>query len=83
MWILALENLLRFTAPRIDTVGTAEKFMPGADAGSLVAALGGATSSATGVAAVVDGTRALWSVVLYTVVFAVVGAVTLKGRDVQ
>lgn len=83
VWILAIENLIRFTAPLIDALGQVEKFMPGADAGSLVAALGGAASSSTGVAAVVGGTQALWSVALYTLLFAVVGAAVLQRRDVQ
>jgi ABC-2 type transport system permease protein len=83
VWILAVENLIRFTAPLIDAIGQVEKFMPGADAGSLVAAMGGAASSSTGVAAVVGGAQALSSVALYTVLFAAVGAVTLKRRDVQ
>jgi len=83
VWILAIENLIRFTAPLIDALGQVEKVMPGADAGSLVAALGAATSSSTGVAAVVGGEQALWSVALYTGLFAAVGAVTLLRRDVQ
>jgi ABC-2 type transport system permease protein len=29
VWILAVENLIRFLAPLIDGVGQAEKFMPG------------------------------------------------------
>jgi ABC-2 type transport system permease protein len=83
VWILAIENLIRFTAPLIDAVGQAEKYMPGADAGSLVAALGGAASTSTGVAAVVGGVQALTSVAIYALLFAAVGAVTLKRRDVQ
>jgi ABC-2 type transport system permease protein len=83
VWILAVENLIRFTAPLIDGLGRAEKFMPGADAGALVASLGGTPASSTGVAAVVGGEQALVSVVVYTLVFTVVGALTLKRRDVQ
>jgi ABC-2 type transport system permease protein len=83
VWILAVENLIRYTASLIDAVAQAEKFMPGADAGSLVAALGAASASQTGIAAVVSGSQALWSVALYMLLFGAVGAVILVRRDVQ
>jgi ABC-2 type transport system permease protein len=83
VWILAVENLIRYTASLIDAVAQAEKFMPGADAGSLVAALGAASASQTGIAAVVSGSQALWSVALYMLLFGALGAVILVRRDVQ
>jgi ABC-2 type transport system permease protein len=83
VWILAIENLIRFTAPLIDVLGQVEKVLPGVDAGSLVAALGAASAGNTGVAAVVGGAQALWSVALYATLFAIAGAVMLRRRDVQ
>jgi ABC-2 type transport system permease protein len=82
VWILAIENLVRYTAPLIGAVAKADRFMPGADAGSLVAALGGVPASNTGVAAVVNGSQAFIGVLLYAALFAIVGAVTLLRRDV-
>jgi ABC-2 type transport system permease protein len=83
VWILAVENLIRYTGTLIDAVGQVEKFMPGTDAGSLVASLGAASAVQTGVGSVVSGTQAVWSVALYMLFFAVSGAAVLLRRDVQ
>jgi GNAT superfamily N-acetyltransferase/ABC-type transport system involved in multi-copper enzyme maturation permease subunit len=41
VWVMAIENLIRATAPLIDVISKIEKALPGVNAGSLVAALGG------------------------------------------
>ncbi len=83
VWILAVENLVRYTGTLIDAVGQAEKYMPGTDAGSVVASLGAASAVQTGVGAVVGGTQALWSVASYMLLFGVLGAAVLIRRDIQ
>jgi ABC-2 type transport system permease protein len=83
VWILAVENLIRYTGTLIDAVGQAEKFMPGTDAGSLVASLGAASAVQTGVGAVVSGNQAVWSVAIYMLLFAATGAAVLIRRDIQ
>ena len=66
-------------------IGTIEKGLPGANAGSLVAGLGGATArtSGDGVAAIVGGSQALAVVVLFLLVFGVAGGLLLIRRDVH
>jgi ABC-2 type transport system permease protein len=91
VWVLAIENLIRGTAPLVDVIGKIERGLPGINASSLAAALGGSGAGVStgsgggffGVAAVVGGSQALWVVVLYLLVFATVGAVALRLRDVQ
>jgi hypothetical protein len=81
IWVLVVENVLRAVA----SIGTIEKGLPGVNAGSLVAGLGGATAktSGDGVAAIVGGGQALAVVVLFLVVFGVGGGSLLLRRDVH
>lgn len=88
VWILVVENVVRATAPLVDVISTVEKILPGVNAGSLVAALGGLTAlsgstGGTGIAAIVGGAQALWTVVIYLLVFGAVGAVMIRQRDIQ
>ncbi len=85
VWVLAVENLIRATAPLLSVMASIEKALPGVNAGSLVAALGAspAGTTADGVAAVVSGGQALLVVALYFVLFAAAGALLLRRRDVQ
>lgn len=84
VWLLAVENLLRATAALVPAIATVEKGLPGVNAGSLVAALGGSVSSASGsgIAAIVGGAQALGIVTAYLLLFVIVGGVLLSRRDV-
>jgi hypothetical protein len=83
VWVLAVEGLIRFAAPLISGFASLEKVLPGADAGALVAALGGSAAATTGVASVVGGARALISVLIYASVFAVTAGLVIARRDVE
>jgi ABC-2 type transport system permease protein len=88
VWILVVENVLRATASLVGFISTVEKVLPGVNAGSLAAALGGSaalsgSSGGTGAVAVVGGAQALWTVVIYLLVFGAVGAVVIRQRDIQ
>jgi hypothetical protein len=83
VWVMAVENLIRATAPLVDAIGRVEKALPGVNAGSVVAALGGRAGENTGVAAVVSGAQAIWIVVLYLLLFGGLGALVLRWRDVH
>lgn len=84
VWVLAVENLLRATAALVPAIAVVEKGLPGVNAGSLVAALGGPQSSAgaTGIAAVVGGTQGLVIVAAYLLFFVAAGGFMLQQRDV-
>ncbi|MFG1609427.1 ABC transporter permease [Actinoplanes sp. NPDC049265] len=82
VWLLAVQNLLSLiAAPLLDWVAQLQKGLPGPNAGSLVAALGGGTDT-PGVAALVDGGQAALVLAAYLVVFAVAGGVVLRRRDI-
>lgn len=85
VWVMAIENLIRATAPLIDVLGKLEKALPGVNAGALVAALGGGQGGGgyTGVSNLVSGGQGTWVVALYVVFFATAGALVLRRRDVQ
>jgi ABC-2 type transport system permease protein len=84
VWVLAVENLIRATAPLLPALSTVEKALPGVNAGSLVAALGAPVeTSGDGVVALVGGGQAAPVVFLYFVLFAVTGALVLRRRDVR
>lgn len=83
VWILGVENLITGVAANLlDFAETLEKGLPGVNAGSLVAALGGSADGTPGVNTVVDGTQATLVLLAYAVVFIMVAAVTLHRRDV-
>lgn len=86
VWTLAVENLLRIFGSIVDAVDVVQRFMPGTNAGALVAALGvpvhGQPGGTPGVTDVVDGTSAALVLAVYLVVFATASAVLTDRRDV-
>lgn len=82
VWMLAVQNLLAsIAAPLLDWVAELQKGMPGPNAGSLVAALGGAGDT-PGVEAIVGSTHATMVVTAYLLGFAVLGGWLLSRRDI-
>ena len=82
VWILGVENLITGVAANLlDFAATLEKGLPGVNAGSLVAALGGGGDT-PGVNTVVDGTQAALVLVCYAIGFVLVAALALHRRDV-
>jgi len=82
IWVLAVEQLVRGFAPLIGALDTLERWLPGTNAGGLVAAIGVAARSTAGVTAVVGGMHALLVVVAYIVGFSVLAGLLLSRRDV-
>jgi ABC-2 type transport system permease protein len=81
VWLLAVQSLLAgIAAPLLDWVATLQKGLPGPNAGSLVAALGG-SSDTPGVDSVVTGGSATLVIAAYVLGFAAIGAVLLRRRD--
>jgi ABC-2 type transport system permease protein len=82
VWMLAVQNLLAgIAAPLLDWVASLQKGLPGPNAGSLVASLGGSEGT-PGVAELVGDGQATLVMLAYLVGFAVLGAVLLRRRDV-
>lgn len=82
VWLLAVQNLLSvIAAPLLDWVAQLQKGLPGPNAGSLVAALGGGTDT-PGVEAVVGGGQAALVLAAYVIAFAALGGALLRGRDI-
>lgn len=86
VWALVVENLIRASAAVLDIMATVQRFLPGVNAGSLVAALGargeGQGDGTPGVAAVVDGTQATVVLLGYLIAFAVLAGAVHARRDV-
>ncbi|GAA3566027.1 hypothetical protein GCM10022222_57290 [Amycolatopsis ultiminotia] len=83
VWMLAVQNLLAsVAAPLLDWVATAQRGLPGPNAGSLVAGLGG-LESAPGVTALVGSGQAALVVTGYLVAFAAAGGWLLRRRDIS
>ncbi len=83
VWIMGVENLIvNVAANLLDFAETLEKGLPGVNAGSLVAALDGATDGTPGVNTVVDGTQATLVLIAYAVVFVLIAGFALQRRDV-
>lgn len=83
VWTMVVENLISgLAAPLIDVVATVQKGLPGANAGSLVVAMGARVGEAPGVMSVVGGTQATVALLAYLAGFAAVAAVLFKRRDV-
>lgn len=79
VWVLAVETVVRALAPEIGVLQTIEKGLPGTAAGSLAAALG---ASGLGVASAFGGQGALIAVLLFVALFAGLGGVLLRRRDI-
>lgn len=82
VWILGVENLIvNVAANLLDFAETLEKGLPGVNAGSLVAALGGGGDT-PGVNTAVDGTQAALVLIAYAVIFIMAAGLALQRRDV-
>src|SRR5690606_21687566 len=82
VWMLAVQNLLAaIAAPLLDWAAELQKALPGPNVGSLVAELG-ANEETPGVDALVGAGQATMVVAAYLLVFAVLGGVLLRRRDV-
>jgi ABC-2 type transport system permease protein len=83
VWMLAIQNLLSsIAAPLLDWIATAQKGMPGPNAGAVVAALIGQTGT-PGVDAIVGGGQATVVVAAYLLAFSVLGGLLLRRRDIN
>lgn len=86
VWALVLENLLRLSAQLVDVFDSVQRVLPGVNAGSLVAALGGVgqgeATGTPGVGAVVGGGQAAVVLAVYAVAFVLIAATMLRRRDV-
>lgn len=83
VWTMVVENLISgLAAPLIDAVATAQQGLPGANAGSLVVAMGARVGEAPGVLSIADGAQATAVLLAYVLGFAAVGAILLHRRDV-
>lgn len=84
VWALVLENLVRGIAGSIDWLGAIQDWLPGANGGSLIAALipDGVAVDTPGVVALVPGDRAAGVLLGYVAVFVVASALLVRRRDV-
>lgn len=84
VWALVIENLIRGFAPVLDVFDTVQRALPGANASSLVAALGatGQGEGSGGVESVVGGTQAVVVLSCYAIGFMLVAGLLLTRRDV-
>jgi len=83
VWVLAVQNLVAtLAAPLIDWVADLQRYLPGPNAGSLVASLG-AGADTPGVAEIVEGGQAALVVGGYTALFVVLGGWMLVRRDIM
>lgn len=86
VWALALENLIRAVANVLGPIDALSKYLPGTNAGALVAALGaapqGSTNGTPGVVDVVSGTHAAIVVSAYVVAAVAAAMLVLRRRDV-
>ena len=83
VWALVVENLLRGVAALISGLAVVTDHLPGSAAGSLVGSLGGdAARSTPGVQTILAGGPATAFLVGYLVLFAAVGFLLVRRRDV-
>ena len=86
VWALVVEQLVRGFATTLDVLDAIQLWLPGTNAGALVAALGAATQEQSagtpGVSDVVGGTHATLVVAGYLVAVAAATAFVLRRRDV-
>lgn len=82
VWLLAVQNLVSaIAAPLLDWVADLQHWLPGPNAGSLVAALGASTQT-PGVESLVGAGQAAAVLAAYLVVFSVAGGWLLYRRDI-
>jgi ABC-type transport system involved in multi-copper enzyme maturation permease subunit len=86
VWALALENVLRIFGVILEAVDAVQRYLPGTNAGALVAALGvpvqGQPGGTPGVTDAVGGPIAAVTLAAYLVAFAVGAAVLVERHDV-
>jgi ABC-type transport system involved in multi-copper enzyme maturation permease subunit len=86
VWLLVIENLVRGFASLIGVIEVLQGYLPGTNAGALVAALGGtpmgAANGTPGVTDVVGGTHAVLVLVAYVVVAVLGSTLLVRRRDV-
>jgi ABC-type transport system involved in multi-copper enzyme maturation permease subunit len=83
VWALVVENLLRGVAALIDGLAVVTDHLPGTAAGSLVGALDGSAADRTpGVQTILTGGTATVFLLGYLVLFAVLGLLLVRRRDV-
>ncbi|MBO3089168.1 ABC transporter permease subunit [Cellulomonas dongxiuzhuiae] len=85
VWSLAVENLVRGFAGVLPAADALQRFLPGTNAGSLIAALptaGPGPVDSPGVVPVVSGTHALIVLLAYVAGFAALTLTLVRTRDV-
>jgi ABC-type transport system involved in multi-copper enzyme maturation permease subunit len=86
VWALVIEQLVRGFASTLDAIDVLQRWLPGTNAGALVAALGAPTQGrgggTPGISDVVGGTHATLVVAGYLIALAAATAVVLRRRDV-
>lgn len=81
VWMLAIQNLITaLAAPLLDWVDSAQAWLPGPAAGSLVATLGGGERT-PGVAELSGQTQSVLVLLAYLAVFTVTAVALLQRRD--
>jgi ABC-type transport system involved in multi-copper enzyme maturation permease subunit len=87
VWTLVIETLVRGVAGLLGFLDVFQRWLPGVNAGSLVASLGAATENrpggTPGVTAAVSGPQALVVLIAYVIVLALVGGLVLQRQDVR
>jgi ABC-type transport system involved in multi-copper enzyme maturation permease subunit len=86
VWALVVEQLVRGFASTLDAIDVLQRWLPGTNAGALVAALGAPTQAQSrgtpGITDVVSGTHATLVVAGYLIILAAATAIMLRRRDI-
>jgi ABC-2 type transport system permease protein len=82
IWALVVENLIRGFASLLGFMDFIQKWLPGTNGGSAVAALGASTRGNPGVSDAVSGTHAGAVLVAYVALFCAVALIVFRRRDV-
>jgi len=86
IWALVIEQLVRGFASTLDAVDVLQRWLPGTNAGALVAALGAPTQEqgrgTPGITDVVGGTHATLVIAAYLITLTAATAIVLCRRDV-
>jgi ABC-2 type transport system permease protein len=86
VWALVIEQLVRGFASTLDAIDVVQRWLPGTNAGALVAALGAPTQAqgrgTPGITDVVGGTHATLVVAGYLITLTAATAIVLRRRDV-
>jgi ABC-2 type transport system permease protein len=82
IWALVVENLIRGFASLLGFIDVVQKWLPGTNGGSAVAALGVPTRGNPGVSDAVSGTHAGVVLAAYVALFCAVSLIVFRRRDV-